>query len=61
MTLGFYTAYKSRKRQKARQASLVCPVSFPRARQSSTILRVLAMVGMGVEGVAGGDDEHKPG
>jgi hypothetical protein len=61
MTLSLYSTYKSWKREKALQSVLVCPVSFPRSRKSSSVMRALAMVGLGVGGVTAGDDEHLHG
>jgi len=61
MSLDLYRNCKRRKRGKILQAALVCPVRFPSPRKSSPIMRALAMLGLGIEGVAAGEDEHHHG
>ncbi|MGA7178580.1 MAG: hypothetical protein WBX11_03190 [Thiobacillaceae bacterium] len=58
MSLNLYSNCKRRTREQSLQSALACPVSFPRPRKSSSIMRALAMLGLGIEGVAAGEDEH---
>jgi hypothetical protein len=58
MTLSLYSTYRAWKWGKAVRASFMCPVTFPAARKSSSVMRALALLGLGLGGMSAGDDEH---
>jgi hypothetical protein len=57
MTPGPHRSFNFWKREKMPMAALVCPVRFPSSRQRSPVMHALAMLGLGLEGVACGEDE----
>lgn len=61
MTINPFANFHARKRQKALETALVCPVRFPASRKSSAVMRALAKLGIGLGGVSAGDDEHMHG